>query len=246
MNFYTLQWGLKYGAHYVNRLYGSLKKHYHKPFTLTCYTDQADPQFREEIQVADIKDLRKFNTDRVFTYEKLILMEKHETGVWLDLDILIHDDITCMADDPADFKMIWNHWNPYWFKSQKWYGKGVSCHVNSSFVKWNNPEWLIKFTNDNWEKIEWTYKSLDKYLFYQHARLDRLKYWDDGLVHNYNVGNHFATDRKATFKKLPGKVVIFNTSHKATNKGITDVLLELHEADFRVTYIWEGYDKHRQ
>ena len=65
-------------------------------------------------------------------------------------------------------------------------------------------------------------------------------------MHNYNVGNHFATDRKATFKKLPGKVVIFNTSHKATNKGITDVLLELHEADFRVTYIWEGYDKHRQ
>ena len=75
MNFYTLKWGTKYSHHYVNRLYGSLKKHYHKPFTLTCYSD-SEAGIREEIEVSDIRDLQKFNTDRVFTYEKLILMEK--------------------------------------------------------------------------------------------------------------------------------------------------------------------------
>ena len=231
MNFYTLKWGVKYDPKYVNRLYGSLKKHYHKPFTLTCYTDNSK-QIRKEVKVKDINVLRKFNTDRVFTYEKLILMEKHKEGVWLDLDILIHDDITCMADDDADFKMIWNYWNPYWMKSARWYGKGVSCHVNSSFVKWNNPEWLIKFTNDNWKKIEFTYKSLDKYLFYQHARNDRLKYWDKELVSNYNVQG----------RKLPGKITIFNTSHKYNNKGIADDLAELHDADHRVIKLWESYD----
>lgn len=232
MNFYTLKWGSKYGPEYVNRLYGGLKKHYHKPFTLTCYTDN-HKGLREEVEVKDIKDLRKFGpTDRVFTYEKLILMEKHESGIWLDLDILIHDDITDMANDPADYKMIWNHWNEYWHRSLRWYGKGASCHVNSSFVKFHNPEWLIKFTNDNWEKIEWTYKSLDKYLFYQHARNDRLQYWDKGLIENYNVSG----------RKLPGKVTIFNTSHKYNNKGIADVLYELHEADSRVTKMWKSYD----
>jgi len=232
MNFYTLKWGNKYGPEYVNRLYGGIKKHYHKPFTLTCYTDDHQG-IREEVEIKDINELRKFNTDRVFTYEKLILMEKHEEGVWLDLDILIHDDITAMADDFSDFKMIWNHWNPYWMKSLRWYGKGVSCHVNSSFVKFNKPEWLIKFTNDNWDKIEWTYKSLDKYLFYQHARNDRLKYWEDGLVSNYNVSG----------RKLPGRITIFNTSHKYNNKGIVDDLVELHEADWRVTKLWKSYDK---
>jgi len=231
MNFYTLKWGDKYGPEYVNRLYGSLKKHYHKPFTLTCYTDD-HIRIREEVYIQSINDLRPYDTDRVFTYEKLILMEKWEQGVWLDLDILIHDDITCMADDNADFKMIWNHWNPYWIKSLRWYGKGVSCHVNSSFVKWNNPEWLVKFTKDNWEKIKFTYKSLDKYLFYQHARNNRLKYWDEELVSNYNVQG----------RKLPGRITIFNTSHKYNNKGIVDDLVELHEADHRVTKLWKSYD----
>ncbi len=229
--FYTLKWGDKYGAEYVNRLYGSLVKHYHKPFTLTCYTDNIT-QIKKEVKVKDINMLRKFNTDRVFTYEKLILMEKHKEGVWLDLDILIHDDITDMADDSADFKMIWNHWNSYEEKSLRWYGTGGSCHVNSSFVKFNNPKWLIKFTNDNWKKIEWTYKSLDKYLFYQHARKNKLNYWNKGLVNNYN-----------TNKKLCGKITIFNTSHKYTNTGVKDELKELHEADDEIIKLWKTYDR---
>ena len=160
MDFYTLKWGDKYGPEYVNRLYGGLKKHYKKPFTLTCYTDNYN-MLREEVKVKNIKSLRKFDTDRVFTYEKLILMEKHEKGAWLDLDVLIHDDITDIEND-NDFTMIWNYWNDYRERSLLWYGKGGSCHVNSSFVKFNNPEWLIQFTNDNWKKIEWTYTRCPK------------------------------------------------------------------------------------
>ena len=39
-----------------------------------------------------------------------------------------------------------------------------------------------------------------------------------------------------------GKVTIFNTSHKYNNKGIEDVLYELHEADSRVIKMWKSYD----
>jgi hypothetical protein len=228
MDFYTLKWGDKYGAGYVNRLYGSLQKHYKKPFTFTCYTDNYN-MLREEVKVKNIESLRKFNTDRVFTYEKLILMEKHEKGVWLDLDLLIHGDIDFIDD--SDFKMIWNYWHPY-HRSYQWYGKGGSCHVNSSFVKFDNPEWLIKFTNDNWEKIEWTYKSLDKYLFYQHHRNERLKFWDQGIITNYNKGGF----------KLKGKVSIFNTSHKYNNKGIVEESYELHDADPETVKLWKSYE----
>jgi len=230
MDFYVLKWGDKYGPEYVNCLYGSLLKHYKKPFTLTCYTDNYTT-LREEVQVKNIKSLRKYNTDRVFTYEKLILMEKHEKGVWLDLDILIHGEIDFIDD--SDFKMIWNHWNDYYSRSLRWYGKGVSCHVNSSFVKFDNPEWLIKFTHDNWEKIEYTYKSLDKYLFYQHHRHERLKYWDKGIITNYNREGF----------KLRGKVSIFNTSHKFNNKGIIEESYELHEADKETLDLWKRYDR---
>lgn len=230
MNFYVLKWGTKYGPEYVNRLYGSLATCYKKPFSLTCYTD--DYQYlREEIEVKDIKDLRKYDTDRVFTYEKLMLMDKHEKGIWLDLDILIHKDITDLGEDESDFKMIWNHWNDYYLRSQRWYGKGSSCHVNSSFVKFHNPEWLIRFTHDNWEKIEWTYKSLDKYLFYQHARKERLKFWPKGIVCNYNREGF----------QLNGRISLFNTSHLYNNKGITEETYELHEADEETVQLWTDY-----
>ena len=227
MNFFTLKWGNKYGPQYVNRLYGSLLANFKKKFTLTCYTDDYEG-IRDEVYIQPISELRPYNTDRVFTYEKLILMEKWETGVWLDLDILIHKDITDIKFK-NDFTMIWNHWNPL-SRSYDWYGKGSSCHVNSSFVYWNKPKWLIKFTRDNWNKIEWTYKSLDKYMFYQHHRRGRLNYWPKTLVSNYNVEH-------AT---LRNKISLFNTSHiKANNLDLN--YAELHEAKPEVIKLWLSY-----
>ena len=75
MNFFTLKWGNKYGPQYVNRLYGSLLANFKKKFTLTCYTDDYEG-IRDEVYIQPISELRPYNTDRVFTYEKLILMEK--------------------------------------------------------------------------------------------------------------------------------------------------------------------------
>lgn len=228
INFYTLKWGDKYGPEYVNRLYGSLLKHYHNPFTFTCYTDNAEG-IRSEVIIEDINKLRIYDTKKVFTYEKLILMDHHESGIWIDLDLLIHKDITNINLD-KDFIMIWNYWNPL-SRSYAWYGKGSSCHVNSSFVYWNNPEWLKRFTHDNWKKIEWTYKSLDKYMFYQHHRTEKLHYWPSDLVSNYN---------RQEFK-LDNKITIFNTSHIQAN-NLTEEAFELHEADKGVLALWKSYD----
>ena len=57
------------------------------------------------------------------------------------------------------------------------------------FVFWDKgcATWLREYTEEHWEKIAWTYKSLDKYLFYQHARKKRLSFWGEGLFSNYNV-----------------------------------------------------------
>ena len=62
MDFYVLKWGHKYGPEYVNRLYGSLVKHYKKPFTFTCYTDNIS-HLDENVKVKNIKDLKKFDTE---------------------------------------------------------------------------------------------------------------------------------------------------------------------------------------
>ena len=90
-----LKWGNLYGPEYVNRTYGGLKKHCKKPFHFVCYTDDADG-ISSKIEVRDINELRPYNTKMVFTYEKLMLIDRDEAdkNLWIDLDLLIHKDIT--------------------------------------------------------------------------------------------------------------------------------------------------------
>ena len=112
------------------------------------------------------------------------------------------------------------------------FGKGVSCHVNSSFVAWDkgSASWLLNYTKKNWKKIEWTYKSLDKYLFYQHYRNDRINLWEDGLFSNYNKENY----------ELKNKVTLFNTSHLYNNKNMKEIKhYELDESP--VHELWKSY-----
>ena len=220
----ALKWGTKYDAEYVNRLYKLLNKHLHLDFKLRVWTDDTKG-ITKEIEHRDIQELRPYDTDRVFTYEKLMLINNDEAEIngWLDLDIHINDDITNLVSRPhKNITFIWNYWNDFDSMSLRPYGKGSSCHVNSSFVFWDKgcATWLREYTEEHWEKIAWTYKSLDKYLFYQHARKNKLSFWGEGLFSNYNVNG------------LGGKVTIFNTSH-LYNNNISGYKrhYELHETD---------------
>ena len=220
----TLKWGDKYNSQYVNRLYTLLEKHLDIPFTLRVWTDNSKG-ITNECDIRDIENLRPYDTDRVFTYEKLFLIGEDEAEIngWLDLDIHINDNITKLVERPhPNITFIWNYWNSFEEMSLRPYGKGSSCHVNSSFVFWDKGKanWLREYTVENWDKIAWTYKSLDKYLFYQHARNDRLSFWGEGLFSNYNVDG------------LNGCVTLFNTSHLYNNKiHNAKKHYELHETD---------------
>ena len=171
----------------------------------------------------------------VFTYEKLILIDKdeYEKNLWIDLDVLVHKDITDIITRPHNnITFIWNYWNDYERLSLFNFGRGVSCHTNSSFVAWDKgtASWLLDYTHKNWKKIEWTYKSLDKYLFYQHFRKNKLKLWEDGIFSNYNKQGY----------QLKNKITLFNTSHLYNNKNMKDVKhYELHESS--AADKWKSY-----
>jgi len=225
----VLKWDTKYNAEYVNRLYKLLNKHLQTDFILRVWTDDTKG-ITKEIEHRDIQELRPYDTDRVFTYEKLMLINNDEAEIngWLDLDIHINDDITKLVSRPhKNITFIWNYWNDFETMSLRPYGKGSSCHVNSSFVFWDKgcATWLREYTEEHWEKIAWTYKSLDKYLFYQHARKKKLSFWGEGLFSNYNVNG------------LGGKVTLFNTSH-LYNNNISGYKrhYELHETDLFLAY----------
>lgn len=51
-----ISWGTKYGAAYVNRLYGMVARHITPPFTFTCFTDTRDG-VRPEVQLRELPPL---------------------------------------------------------------------------------------------------------------------------------------------------------------------------------------------
>ena len=237
INFFTFKWGDKYGPEYVNRLYGSLRHHCREPFILNVISDNFHG-VDNSITRIDYSNFDHFSfpKDQIFTREKLVLFKEFKEGIncWLDLDILIHDDIEFMFDYEFDKpKFIWNYWNDYNERSLRWYGKGSSCHVNSSFVAWkdNCGEYIYDYLYNNKEKAFFTYKSLDKFLFYQLHRKQQLDYWDKGIFSNYN--------REGFVEK--GVVSLFNTSHLYNNKGINEKAYELHEAKGWAEDVWKSY-----
>ena len=204
-------------------------------FPFVCYTDDGR-DISSYIEVRNIEELRPYDTKRVFTYEKLMLIDKDEydKNFWIDLDVLVHKNITDIIVKPHDnITFIWNYWNSFESLSLFNYGRCVSCHTNSSFVGWDKGKanWLLKYTHDNWDKISWTYKSLDKYMFYQHHRNNRLNYWPKNLVSNYNIEGF----------ELKKKITLFNTSHIKAN-NLTDIGYELEEATDDILKIWKDYE----
>ena len=69
-----LKWGTKYNSDYVNRTYGGLLKHCQVPFHFVCYTDDAKG-ISSKIETKNIKELSPYNTKKVFTYQKLFIIE---------------------------------------------------------------------------------------------------------------------------------------------------------------------------
>lgn len=241
ITFHTLKWGNKYGPEYVNRLYGSLKKQVDVPFKLNCISDDHngldDKIYRTPL--SEIRDVyfTEYPLDRVFTREKLCLFKMYKRGrhAWLDLDILIHKNITEeVTMDIQQPKFIWNYWNDYERRSLRWYGKGGSCHVNSSFVMWQDDQGLKFYEHlvKTQKQSFFTYKSLDKYLFYQHHRKSNMDFWDEGFVSSYN---------KDGFSQNRSKISIFNTSHMYNNKGIKEIAYELDEAEGWAKDLWTSY-----
>lgn len=245
INFFTFKWGEKYGPEYVNRLYGALKKHVDVPFNLTCITDDSEG-VHSDIDIIDYNtfDPWDYPKDRIFTREKIVLMKRFKEGnnFWLDLDLLIQDNITHLVTRTFEKPtFIWNYWN--WDKGPEkqamaWYGKGVMCYVNSSFVGWTGDcgEFIYDFVDAHQDICFYTYKSLDKFLFYQMHRCGKLDFWERGLFYNYN----FDVEK---FAHMEGYVAsIFNTSHIKANNIQGVEALEIHETDNWAKTLWESYD----
>lgn len=112
-----MKWGVKYGPEYVNRLYGMVRRHLKGDFRFVCLTDRVEG-IRAEVQCLPIPslDLPAGIPERGWTKLTTFQRDLHGlqgTALFLDLDVVIVDDITPFFEMPGDFLII-HDWKRPW------------------------------------------------------------------------------------------------------------------------------------
>jgi hypothetical protein len=112
-----MKWGTKYGPEYVNRLYAMVRRHLRGKFDFVCLTDRNNG-VRPEVRCLPIPDLALPDGLPERGWKKLTTFEAdlhglRGTALFLDLDVVITDDITPFFEQPGEFLII-HDWKRPW------------------------------------------------------------------------------------------------------------------------------------
>ncbi len=111
-----MKWGRLYGAEYVNRLYGMVERNITGPFRFYCLTD--DPSgLRPEIEVLPCPEVDIPLPFRNLGWRKVSLWAEELYGIegdvlFLDIDLVITDNMDCFFEYGEDFCVIRNWTQP--------------------------------------------------------------------------------------------------------------------------------------
>ncbi len=235
-------WGTKYPKYYVNRLKNSLKVHLPEMNNFHCFTDNGEGLDSDII----VQDLKKFNKlDGIddewplFTKEKILPMDKeflpNSRKIILDIDVLIHGSLSdyILNNNFRKITLIKNSWVDRY--KMKAHYSNITTPYNSSFVVWDDDvgDWLLQETIKWWDKLSFSYKSFDKYL-YNHYPSNKFNFHPDGIAYTYNFGANFPHDMEHFKKRDDYQICLFNTSHGYGK--------ELDEAKGWPLDLWESYN----
>ena len=112
-----MKWGTKYGPEYVNRLYAMVRRHLRGDFRFVCLTDDRRG-LRPEVQCLPIPNLALPPGIPERGWTKLTTFEAdlhglRGTALFLDVDVVILDDITPFFEHPGEFLII-HDWKRPW------------------------------------------------------------------------------------------------------------------------------------
>lgn len=114
VNILTLKWGDRYGSIFVNRLYGRVRTHLSRPFRFFCFTDD-DSGLLPGIEARPLPCIELPESHSRTTWLKLgLFLDDQEDIVgdclFLDLDILILDNMDCFFDYVPSKRCIIHNW----------------------------------------------------------------------------------------------------------------------------------------
>ena len=150
MNFVCIKWGTKYSPEYVNNLYRMVQDNYHKDFTFTCYTDDSAGLNCDCVDIPDVNPLHPsywFGKENYcWDRSKFIVFNSHNflgyDGKWcyLDLDIIIQNDITDLDELALKPRIIHSKWQNPKHRHDRKFIDVRGTFFNSSLMCWNKDQ----------------------------------------------------------------------------------------------------------
>ncbi|MFT4924787.1 MAG: hypothetical protein ACI8WB_000871 [Phenylobacterium sp.] len=205
VNIICMKWGKKYGAEYVNTLHNMVKRHLKRPFRFVCLTDD-NSGFDAGIEsfaipALDIPDGPERGWDKLVTFSSP-LYDLQGQALFLDLDVVIVDDIDCFFEHDAKFPII-----------KDWVKKDVTG--NSSvyrFTVGEHPQILENF-RQNHANIRKQVRNEQEYLSQFVSQQQQLSYWPDSWCKSFKY--HCIHKGLSAWFKIPAKpqdckIVIFH------------------------------------
>lgn len=177
-----MKWGTKYGPEYVNRLYAMVRRHLRGDFDFVCLTDRREG-IRPEVRCLPIPELTLPGGEPERGWKKLttfspVLVDEYGlsgTALFLDLDVVIVDDITPFFEVPGDFLII-HDWKRPW-----------RITGNSSVYRWQlgeHQQVLSEFLADQ-AKAKREFRNEQAFLSAVLHAQGKLSYWEASWCASY-------------------------------------------------------------
>ena len=166
-----MKWGTKYGPEYVNRLYGMVNRHLKVPYRFVCFTDDTTG-VRPEVECFPLPELQLQASKLDGGWRKLNSYQADLYGLqgqalFLDIDIVIVDDITPFFEEPGEFLII-KDWKRPWrvTGNSSVYRFQLGAHVD-----------LLDHFIAHQAEIRAKHRNEQEYLSHYLHKQGRLSYW---------------------------------------------------------------------
>ncbi|MFN4105296.1 MAG: glycosyltransferase [Acinetobacter johnsonii] len=174
-----MKWGTKYGAEYVNRLYNMVKRHTTVDFKMVCLTDRTEG-IDPAVQCFPIPPLALPEGSPERGWNKLSTFEPDLYGLqgnalFLDLDVVIVDNIDSFFTHPGDFLII-HDWKRPW-----------RITGNSSVYRFKLGAFpgLMPYFREHFDEIRQKFRNEQAYLSWYVDQEKKLSYWPDSWCKSY-------------------------------------------------------------
>ena len=168
---FCMKWGTLYGAEYVNRLHSMVKRNLTLGFKMVCFTDD-DKGIIDEVDCYPIPEIDVPGDLPERMWKKLTTLKGDlyglkGTALFLDLDVVIVDNIDCFFEAEGAFNII------------KDYNKQWRITGNSSVYRFEIGEhpYVFDYFVKNFDSIRKEHRNEQEYLTMAIHEKGKLQYW---------------------------------------------------------------------